>query len=545
MLLSDFTPKKPRLNVVEVHESDQLTPAATRGGHNKLNSKEDYLDKRDVLFRLLSQPGVDPETKAKARERLLDLEKAARLAGIINEEENAMAQAVTRRIIHQHPDWIMQYGVELLLQVIDDVTEGEDDWEEIGSSDVSAYVKMVHDQLQSRGGSREEMRDRPAFSEGMMSEIDIELHNIAQSEDEEELIDAMGGLKGTGVQIALEDMMSELADELAAKGMNDVINDQDKMVELLMDKIVEEFGDGDVDTIESDDGKPRFTGAPQRDRNPPPIQNSKMLPPAPGRPTFIGKPNSGKIEPSKKTTESLRNGEYHVATVTLKDGTEKKVKIRSDEGFRDPIIKHFAKQGLEVQDIKVDWSVRSNESNDRPLSFVTPAKNNDLGYIKLIVHKVKNNKPVSRQEKDDLNKYLASTLMKEEEHGDLRTGWVLKAAKRAFPMAATDEEALAMWINDRVEKDVNRLDRENDREDRDIDRLDSENDQEQRMLSQMNTRDEQIEKKLNDLQAQVNVLYKADGERKPSRLESRLSTRATSKEISKYLAEMKKAGYDI
>jgi len=487
MLLSDFTPKKPRLNVVEVHESDQSTPSANRGGHNKLNSKEDYLDKRDVLFRLLSQPGVDTETKAKARERLLDLEKAARLAGIINEEKNAMAQAVTRRIIHQHPDWIMQYGVELLLQVIDDVTEGEDDWEEIGSSDVSAYVKMVHDQLQSRGGSREEMRDRPAFSEGRMSEIDIELHNIAQSEDEEELIDAMGGLKGTGVQIALEDMMSELADELAAKGMNNVINNQDKMVELLMDKIVEEFSDGDVDTIKSDNGKPRFTGAPQRDRNPPPIQNSKMLPPAPGRPTFTGKP-----EQNKKTTESLRDGEYHVATVTLKDGTEKKVKIRSDEGFRDPIIKHFAKQGLEVQDIKVDWSV-----------------------------------------------------MKEEEHGDLRTGWVLKAAKRAFPMAATDEEALAMWINDRVEKDVIRLDQENDREDRDIDRLDRENDQEQRMLSQMNTRDEQIEKKLNDLQAQVNVLYKADGERKPSRLESRLSTRATSKEISKYLAEMKKAGYDI
>lgn len=541
MLLSDFSPKKPGRAVVEVHENDQSVPTVNRGGHNKLQSKEDYLDKRDVLFRLLSQSGVDSETKAKARERLLDLEKAARLSGIVNEEENAMAQAVTRRIMNQHPEWIMQYGVELLLQVIDDVTEG-DDWEEIGSSDVSAYVNMVHDQLRERGSSREEMRDRRPFAEGFMSEIDIELHNIAQSEDEEELIDAIGGLKGTGVQIALEDMMSDLADELSAKGMNDVINDQDRMIELLMDKLVKEYSQGDVDTNESDDGKPRFTGAPQRDRNPLPIRNSKMLPPAPGRPTFIGKPTQ--TTQTQKTSESLRNDEYHVATVTFDDGTKKKVKIRSDEGFRDPIIKHFAKQGLEVRDIEVDWSVRANENNDRPLAFVAPVKN-DLGYIKLIVHKVKNNKPVSRQEKEDLNKYLASTLMKEEDHGDLRTGWVLKAAKRAFPMAATDEEALAMWINDRIEKDVNRLDRENDREDRDIDRLDRENDQEQRMLSQMAARDDQVEKKLNDLQAQVNVLYKDGGERKPSRLESRLSTRATSAEISKYLAEMKKAGYDI
>lgn len=493
MLLSDFIPKKSNHSVVEIHENDQSAPTINRGGYNKLQSKEDYLDKRDVLFRLLSQAGVDSETKAKARERLLDLEKAARLTGIINEDENAMAQAVTRRIIHQHPEWLSQYGIEFVLQVIDDVTEGEDDWEEIGSSDVSAYVKMVHDQLQSRGGSREEMRDRRPFAEGFMSEIDIELHNIAQSEDEEELIDAIGGLKGTGVQIALEDMMSDLADELAAKGMNDVINDQDRMIELLMDKVVAEFGEGDVETTESiDNGKPRFTGVPQRDPNPPKIQSTRVLPPAPGRPTFTGKP-----EQSKKTTESLRTGEYHVATVTFKDGTEKKVKIHSDEGFRDPIIKHFARQGLEVQDIKVDWSVRQE----------------------------------SMTEKDD--------------HGDLRTGWVLKAAKRAFPMAATDEEALAMWINDRIEKDVDRLDRENDREDRDIDRLDRENDQEQRMLSQMNVRDEQIEKKLNDLQAQVNVLYKDGGERKPSRLESRLSTRATTAEISKYLAEMKKAGYDI
>jgi hypothetical protein len=68
------------------------------------------------------------------------------------------------------------------------------------------------------------------------------------------------------------------------------------------------------------------------------------------------------------TTESLRDGEYHVATVTLDDGTEKKVRITSDEGFRDQIRKHFEKQGREVRDIDVDYSVRSelDEAKKKP-----------------------------------------------------------------------------------------------------------------------------------------------------------------------------------
>jgi hypothetical protein len=67
-------------------------------------------------------------------------------------------------------------------------------------------------------------------------------------------------------------------------------------------------------------------------------------------------------------TESLRSGEYHVATVTLDDGSVKKVKITSDEGFREPIERHFAKQGRRVQDIDVDYSVRSDlgEAKKKP-----------------------------------------------------------------------------------------------------------------------------------------------------------------------------------
>lgn len=67
-------------------------------------------------------------------------------------------------------------------------------------------------------------------------------------------------------------------------------------------------------------------------------------------------------------TEGLRDGEYHVATVTLDDGTKKKVRIITDEGFRDRIEKHFERQGHRVTDIDVDYSVRSelDETKKKP-----------------------------------------------------------------------------------------------------------------------------------------------------------------------------------
>jgi len=291
---------------------------------------------------------------------------------ILEDLDNPMAQAVARRIINQHPEWLSSYGIEFVLQVIDDVTEGESDWEEIGTSDVSAYVKMVHDQLQDRGGSRsgmaegggldpnlhsqtqdyghgkpDEQEDLPfrpdpkssyrdefgnpikhmarhlarkgmrqaidqksdkpveedfmprmlelagisipmvetapiqpnpnaartdplaakaadlaavgtekdpttatTMDEGVMSEIDIDLQSLANRGDEEDLIAALEGDLGPGTAMVLQNMMDEIKDELAAKGMTDVINDNDKMIEILWDKIVDEYSGRDLDEAE-------------------------------------------------------------------------------------------------------------------------------------------------------------------------------------------------------------------------------------------------------------------------------------------------------
>ncbi len=214
------------------------------------------------------------------------------------DQDNPMAQAVTRRIIHQHPEWLSQYGIEFVMQVINDVTEGESDWEEIGTSDVSAYVKMVHDQLQSRGGSREEMADRPAFledfdrimelagcrsmeetapiqpnpnaartdplaakaadlapvgtekdpgtattiDEAVMKDIAIDLGEIADTENYDALYDLLTSTTPAG------QMVQKIADDLTIDHrLRD--DDHEELLELLMDRIIDEFG-GQLDEAE-------------------------------------------------------------------------------------------------------------------------------------------------------------------------------------------------------------------------------------------------------------------------------------------------------
>jgi hypothetical protein len=152
--LDDGTVKKVRITSDEGYR-DQIQQYFARQGRKVKNIDVDFAVRAD-------EDSTDPMDR---RGGVWDSFYEA-------EESNPMAQAVTRRIVNQHPEWIMRYGVEFLMQVIDDVTEGEEDWEEIGSSDVSAYVNMVHDQLQSRGGDRDEMADRPPFTPGPGSDTD-------------------------------------------------------------------------------------------------------------------------------------------------------------------------------------------------------------------------------------------------------------------------------------------------------------------------------------------------------------------------------------
>jgi len=76
----------------------------------------------------------------------------------VNEDENhnPVAGAITRRILSQRLDLVKKYGPLAITQAIDDVADFVGDVEEIGSSDVSGWVRQVE---QSLGGVDEGFGD--------------------------------------------------------------------------------------------------------------------------------------------------------------------------------------------------------------------------------------------------------------------------------------------------------------------------------------------------------------------------------------------------
>ena len=58
-------------------------------------------------------------------------------------EDSPVAQAITRRILMQRTDLLAKYGPEKVGQAVDEVADFVGDVDEIGSSDVSGWVKHV------------------------------------------------------------------------------------------------------------------------------------------------------------------------------------------------------------------------------------------------------------------------------------------------------------------------------------------------------------------------------------------------------------------
>jgi len=293
------------------------------------------------------------------------------LVGESQEPINAMAQAVTRRIVNRHPEWISQYGAEFLMQVIDDVTEGEDDWEEIGSSDVSAFVRMVQQQLQDRAGSREEMRSRRPFAESkdgtarQIAQMLRRTHPNPSEATEREILAATSrvlsdqGMRDVQVRFYLRDP--------------DFQSDTIEAVQALLQGVAEAMKPSDIPPsmrqrlTMRDIEKERPAGAFRfRVTYPDGAYSDFMDFEAAQRSAERGQ---GKIN---RLSEGLRDGEHHVATVTLDDGSVRRVRIHSDEGFRDQIKQHFQRQGHAVKKIDVDFSVRSDRdlAESREQQFV-------------------------------------------------------------------------------------------------------------------------------------------------------------------------------
>ena len=66
-------------------------------------------------------------------------------------EDSPVASAITRRILMQRHDLLSKYGPVAVTQAIDDVADFVGDVEEIGSSDVSGWIKQVEQSLAGMG----------------------------------------------------------------------------------------------------------------------------------------------------------------------------------------------------------------------------------------------------------------------------------------------------------------------------------------------------------------------------------------------------------
>ena len=82
------------------------------------------------------------------------------------EEHSPVANAVTRRIMMQRLDLLSKYGPEKVMSAIDSVADFAGDVEEIGSSDVSAWVNQVERELASMPESKKPVSEMTAGGTG-------------------------------------------------------------------------------------------------------------------------------------------------------------------------------------------------------------------------------------------------------------------------------------------------------------------------------------------------------------------------------------------
>ena len=87
---------------------------------------------------------------ASKHSRQLLTEKYLEIAQLNESSAEAVKNAVSRRIVNQHVELIAKYGIEEVMNAIEDVASGVGDLVEIGSSDVSGWVSSIIIMLKKR-----------------------------------------------------------------------------------------------------------------------------------------------------------------------------------------------------------------------------------------------------------------------------------------------------------------------------------------------------------------------------------------------------------
>ena len=118
----------------------------------EIQTREDFIRERDRLLRMIGQE-TNPANKQILKSAIRQLENRAENEGwitiqsrMVREDSNggeAVEIAIIKRVLVAHTDLIMDYGLDKVTQAIEEVAYDVGDVDEIGSSDVSGWVRQV------------------------------------------------------------------------------------------------------------------------------------------------------------------------------------------------------------------------------------------------------------------------------------------------------------------------------------------------------------------------------------------------------------------
>jgi hypothetical protein len=115
-------------------------------------TKNDFLDRRDYLLRMISADS-NPANKQIIKAEIRKLESQAEAEGWITMQQRmvredsdsgeAVEMAIMRRMLVAHTDLIVEFGLDKIVDAIEEVAYNVGDVDEIGTSDVSGWVRQV------------------------------------------------------------------------------------------------------------------------------------------------------------------------------------------------------------------------------------------------------------------------------------------------------------------------------------------------------------------------------------------------------------------
>jgi hypothetical protein len=135
-------------------------------------SKEDFVRERDRLLRMIGQE-TNPANKQILKSAIRQLENRAENEGWItiqnrmvredSDNGEAVEMAIMRRMLVAHTDLIVEFGLDKVVQAIEEVAYNVGDVDEIGTSDVSGWVHQVKQILGAVNEGLKDPADNPCW----------------------------------------------------------------------------------------------------------------------------------------------------------------------------------------------------------------------------------------------------------------------------------------------------------------------------------------------------------------------------------------------